>query len=194
MAEAPIIAVSDKANLQRVCRLEDPGLFDAQGRTVSPKKRKLVAQFTRGGAPDWVLQAAQERFDFRGRGADEPISLMVGVFDSAAAAKAHKWSEEEHDAVVRELRDTANPYWIIVEQPKVPAPWKSYDKLTVQGQRTSEKVAAKNLELAAETGATVEDMIAYERQNRNDAKILALYEQALEEQRAGEPAEELVEA
>lgn len=194
MAEAPIIAVSDKANLQRVCRLEDPGLFDAQGRTVSPKKRKLVAQFTRGGAPDWVLQAAQERFDFRGRGDGEPISMMVGVFDSAAAAKAHKWTEEEHDAVVRELRDTSNPYWVIVEQPKVPAPWPTYDKLSVQGQRTSEKVAAKNLELAAEIGVSVADMVAYERQNRNDAKIIALYEQALEEQQAAQPDEELVEA
>ena len=58
--EPPVIAVSNKPNLQVLCRPEDPGLFDAQGRTVSPKKRKIVGQFVRGGIPDWVIARAQE--------------------------------------------------------------------------------------------------------------------------------------
>lgn len=194
MAEAPIIAVSDKSNLQRVCRLEDPGLFDPQGRRVSPRQRKLVAQFVRGGAPPWIVEQARERFDFRGRGDGEPIEMMIGVFDSAMAAKQHRWSEDEHDAVVREIRDTVNPYWFIAEQPQVPAPWPTYDALTVQGRRTAEAVAAENVETAAKIGVPLGDLVAYEAQNRNDERILAAYRAALEVVAASEPAEELIEA
>ena len=190
--EAPIIALSAKPQLQRVVVTETPGLYDTQGRLVSPKKRKLVAQFVRGGAPAWAVEAAKERFDFRGRGEGEPIEMMIGVFDSAQAARAHKWTEEEHDAVVVELRDTPNPYWFIAEQPKVPAPWPTYDKLQIQGTRTWEKVAARNLETAEETGIPVDSLIAYERQNRNDARILAAYEAAIVVEVV--TAEDLVEA
>lgn len=194
MAEAPIIAVSDKAQFQRVCRVEEPALHDTSGRVVKPKVRKLVAQFQRGGAPDWVIEQASQRFDFKGRGDGEPLAMLIGVFDSALARDAHKWTEEEHDAVVREIRDTQNPYWFVAEQPKLPAPWPTYDRVTVQGRRTSEQVAEKNIATATDIGVSLDDLIAYERQNRNDAKVIAAYEQALEEQRANEPAEELVEA
>lgn len=192
MAEAPIIAVSDKAALQVVCKLEEPALHDTAGRVVKKSERKLVAQFTRGGAPDWVIDEATKRFDFRGRGDGEPLAMLIGVFDSDLARRVHKWTDEEHDTVVRHLQ-TQNPYWFIAEQPKVEAPWATYDKLTVQGQRTPEKVAAKNLELAAETGTPVELLIAYERQNRNDERILAAYQDAAAAESVSEPGE-LVEA
>jgi len=132
-----------------------------------------------GGAPDWVVGEAEKRFDFKGRGDGEPTQMMIGVFDSAQTAAAYKWSEEEHDAVVRHLRDTPNPYWFVAEQPKVPAPWPTYDNLVVQGQRTWEKVAAKNLETAADTGIPLESLVAYEKQNRNDDRILAAYDAAI---------------
>lgn len=188
--EPPIIAVSDKANLQVVCRLEEP-ITDTKGTFVGKRKR-LVAQFTRGGAPAWILEEASKRFDFRGRADGEPIAMMVGVFDSAQMAKQYRWSEDEHDAVVRHLRDTANPYWFIAEEPRVPAPWPTYDKLQIAGTRTWEKVAARNLETAEETGIPVDSLVAYERQNRNDPRILEVYAAAV----AGAPAEEeeLVEA
>ena len=189
--EPPIICVSDKSNLQVVCRLEEP-VTDTQGTFVGKKKR-LVAQFTRGGAPAWIIEEASKRFDFKGRGDGEPISLMIGVFDSAQTAKQYRWSEEEHDAVVRHLRDTPNPYWFIAEEPRVDAPWPTYDKLSIQGNRSWEKVAARNLETAEETGIPVESLIAYERQNRNDTRILEAYGSAVAE---GAPVEieELVEA
>ena len=190
--EPPIIAVSDKSNLQVVCRLEEP-ITDTHGTFVGKKKR-LVAQFTRGGAPAWILEEASKRFDFKGRGDGEPIALMIGVFDSAEMASRYKWTEDEHDAVVRHLRDTPNPYWFIAEEPRVDAPWPTYDRLQIAGTRTWEKVAARNLETAEETGIPVDSLIAYERQNRNDERILQAYEEVarrLEEER---PAEELVEA
>lgn len=194
MAEAPIVAVSDKAHLQVVCKLEEPALHDTSGRVVKRAERRLVAQFVRGGASDWVLRAATERFNFTGRGDGEPLSMMVGVFDSGLAKSQQRWTDDEHDQVVRFLREETNPLWFIVEEPKLEAPWPTYDKLTVQGRRTSEQVAEKNIQTAVEIGVALEDLVAYERQNRNDAKVIAAYERALEEQRAGEPDEELVEA
>lgn len=195
MAEAPIIAVSDKAALQVTCRPEADALHDTAGRMVAPKQRRLVAQFVRGGAPQWVIEKAQERFEFRGRGDGEPVEMLIGVFDSELATAQHRWTEDERDTVIRHLRDTQNPYWFIAEEPRVEAPWPSYDKLVAQGQRTADKVAARNLELAAETGKPVELLIAYERQNRNDQRILAAYQAALEEQAEAAPEPgELVEA
>ena len=190
--EDPIICVSDKSQLQVVCRLEEP-ITDTTGTYVGKRKR-LVAQFQRGGAPDWVVGEAEKRFDFKGRGDGEPTQMMIGVFDSAQTAAAYKWSEEEHDVVVRHLRDTQNPYWFVAEQPKVPAPWPTYDNLVVQGQRTWEKVAAKNIETASDTGISLESLVAYEKQNRNDERILAAYEQAVRAAEEAIPAEELVEA
>lgn len=192
MAEAPIIAVSDKAALQVTCKVENPALHDTSGRVVKEKERRLVAQFVRGGAPDWVIEEATKRFKFGGRGDGESPAMMIGVFDSEIAARQNVWSEEETDSVIRHLRDTQNPKWFIAEQPKVAAPWSSYDALVVQGQRTAEKVAARNVELAAETGTPVELLIAYERQNRNDQRILAAYLEA-QAGTVNEPGE-LVEA
>ena len=188
--EPPIIAVSDKNNLQVVCRLEEP-ITDTHG-TFIGKKKRLVAQFTRGGAPAWVIEEAVKRFSFKGRAEGEPIAMMIGVFDSAQTAKQFRWSDDEHDAVVRHLRETANPYWFIAEEPRVDAPWPTYDKLVAQGQRTAEKVAEKNLEIAESTGIDVEALVAYERQNRNDPRILAAYEAAVRAEPAVE--ETLVEA
>ena len=187
--EDPIIAVSDKSNLQVVCRLEEP-ITDTTGTFVGKRKR-LVAQFARGGAPAWVIEEAQKRFDFRGRAHDEPIQMMIGVFDSAETASRYKWTEDEHDAVVRHLRDTVNPYWFVAEQPRLEAPWPTYDSLVIQGQRTWEKVAAKNIETAEATGIALEQVLAYERQNRNDTRIVQAYESHLE---TAEEGVELVEA
>lgn len=190
--EAPIIAVSDKSNLQVVCRLEE-ALTDTQGTFVGKRKR-LVAQFTRGGAPAWVVDEASKRFDFKGRAQDEPIAMMIGVFDSAETARRYKWTDDEHDAVVCHLRDTPNPYWFIAEQPRVAPPWPTYEALAIQGQRTWEKVAAQNLATAEATGIPLDDLIAYERQNRNDDRILAAYEAALAAQQEDAELEDLVEA
>lgn len=194
MAEAPIVAVSDKAALQVVCKIEVPALHDTAGRQVAKGERKLVAQFVRGGAPDWVIEEAQKRFDFKGRGDGEPVSMLIGVFDSALAKAQQRWTDDEHDAVVRHLRGTQNPYWFIAEEPRVGAPWPTYDKLTVQGRRTSEQVAEKNVETATEIGVPLESLVAYERQNRNDAKVVAAYEAAIAAALAAVPEDELVEA
>lgn len=194
MAEAPIIAVSDKAALQVVCKIEVPALHDTSGRVVAQGERKLVAQFVRGGAPDWVIAKAQQRFDFKGRGDGEPVSMLVGVFDSALAKAQQRWTDDEHDAVVRHLRSVQNPYWFIAEEPRVPAPWPTYDRLTVQGRRTAEQVAEKNVETATEIGVPLESLVAYERQNRNDAKVVAAYEAAIAAALAAIPDDELVEA
>lgn len=189
--ESPIIAVSDKSNLQVVCRLEETKT-DTTGAVVGKKKR-LVAQFQRGGAPTWVIEEAQKRFTFKGRAEGEPLAMMIGVFDSAETAQRYKWSEDEHDAVVRHLRDTANPYWFVAEEPRAPAPWPSYDEVTIQGSRTWEKVAAQHLATAAATGFPLQALIVYERQNRNDDRVLAAYERAERTGGQVELAEELVE-
>ena len=118
------------------------------------------------------------------------VTRMAGVFDSA-------WIEDPDLRAEVEKRLLANDgcgkpdSFILVEKERVPAPWPSYDALTIHGQRKAKHVAEKNLEIAAATGVPVEDVIAYERENRNDPDVIAAYEAA---NVTPEPEEELVRA
>lgn len=134
------------------------------------------------------------RLNFRGLAEGEPVTLRMGTFDSIIAQGQYGWSDEERELVESELDKRQGSQWIRIEAPKLTPPWPKYDDLKVHGQRTFEKVAEKNIETAEAIGASLEDLIAYERQNRNDERIIELYEAALLESKEDEPTEELVEA
>lgn len=118
-------------------------------------------------------------------------SQIAGLFDS-------EWIEDpdlrkQVEEKLEQVQGFGRPdNFIKVEQPRTPAPWESYDRLTVNGRRTAAHVAEKNLEIASMTGVPIEQLVAYERENRNDSKIIEAYEQAATP--ASEPEEELVRA
>jgi hypothetical protein len=175
-----------------VCRLEEP-ITDSKG-TYIGKKKRLTAEFIRGGCPQWAIQEALKRFEFRGRNPDIPIEMMIGVFDSAWARDQFHWSDEEHDAVVRHLR-TNSQYWFIAEQPKIGAPFPSLDKLKPHGRRTAQLSAEQIIDVTEKGGFSLEDVIRYVTQESWDPKVVEILQAALvEQQKTEEDAEELVEA
>lgn len=184
MAEKPIVAVSEKTHLTVLCRPEEP-ILDTKGVMIG-KKRRLYASFTRGAAPGWALDEAIRRFKFNTKPDEIPHAAVVGTFDSALARELNGWTDEEHDAVVRGLRAADGGDFIIVEPPKTPAPWASYDELTIQGKRTWEMVAEKNVQIALDTGVPLENVILYEQQNRNDPRLLEHYRSVQREQEASQ--------
>lgn len=170
-------------------------LASGQPRVIAPG---FTAEFRQGGLLPHEKEVAARELKFRNQTYYKdgtPVDLIprVSLFDTS----------EIHDPKLRERVEKAmlaNPDfgkqdgYMLVEAPKVTAPWASYDELTIHGQRTAEKVAERNIEIARTTGTSLEALIAYERQNRNDARIIAAYEAAQAEAQAEEPASELVEA
>lgn len=164
---------------------------DGQIIATSPR---LFAQFQRGAPPEWAFEKAVNTLNFRGLAEGEPITLRMGTFDSVIAQEQHGWSDDERLLVESELEKRSQDMLIRVEQPKLEAPWATYDNYRPHGQRTPAKVAEKNIQIAADVGVPLEEVIAYEKQNENHSLLIKAYEAAAREALAAEPTEELVEA
>lgn len=181
----------------RIIAIHDTTQPDPDGftRTVKPG---YTVEFKQGLLTPFERQLARERLHFPGGITDRrnvdgtPYDYipLAGVFDT-------EWIDDPglRASIEKFLQNPKNgcgypDNYILVEQPRQPRPWESYDRLTIQGRRTPEMVAEKNLEIASETGTPVEHLIAYERENRNDERLIALYNAAL----ADEPSPELVQA
>lgn len=142
-------------------------------------QRSLEAQFDPRGLTDFEKESALEQLHFHGlpkdRDTDVNVSGMsrMSLFDSEAAQKHFRWTDEEHDLVVQTLResDRLGLDYIEVATPKRPAPWNGYDKLTDPEQI---------VELTIATETSVENVLAYERENENREDVIAALEEVLE--------------
>lgn len=167
-------------------RTVEPGYtVEFKIQALSPLERELAQQLS-------FVGGVRDRRNIDGSPYD-PINT-VSVFDT-------EWIEDEklrrkvEEQMLKSEWGCGNPStYLLVEQPRTEAPWPSYDELTIHGQRNAAKVAETNLQVAAATGVDLEQLIAYERENRNDKRIIEAYEAARAEQEAAEPAEELVQA
>lgn len=158
----------------------------------------FTAEFNPGDTTDWERDLARKHFKFRNiklnqDGSEvDPIN-RVSSFDTASI-KDPSLRKKVEDAMLANADFGQQEGFLLAEKPKLAAPWPSYDELKPHGQLTAEKVAKRNLETAAATGTPLDQVIAYERQERNNEKVLAVYEEALAEQNRPEPDEILVEA
>lgn len=153
-------------------------------------QKPLQAQFDTRGLTDFEKETAASQLSFHGLPKDEesdsdvlPYSRL-SLFDSEAAQKQNRWTDEEHDLVVNTLleSDRLGIDYIAVESPKRPAPWNGYDKLTD---------AEQIVELTLATETPVADVLTYERENENREEVIAALEEILEE---GTPSAVVIDA
>lgn len=153
-------------------------LASGQPRVIAPG---YVCEWTPFDVTDWERDAARRTFTYKGAVMDssgrhlDPIDEehRVSVFDTA------KISDDKLRARVEKalLENSANGRdYVLVEQPKVEAPWPSYDNIVVHGQRKIEHVAAKIAEKVAEDGYDPAEVVAYERQNLNRPEVIEAVE------------------
>ena len=138
------------------------------------------AQFVTGDFTLKEKQIAQERFHFTGLPVDEytqmPVdpSYRIGTFDTSMQG----WDEETRrfaeEALLNNLAH--GPEYILVEVDRAVAPWAGYD--TLAGDKVVEMVKA--------TGSDPEDVITYERENKNRKTVISALEELLD------PADETV--
>lgn len=184
---------------KKLVRKETPVFSQATGEKTTTLPTIWV-NLERGTAPEWAAELAQQRFSFSMRptpgsigGQDISVQRWAVYIDTEAWAKQHGYDDAirlQAEAVLGGAPDLMR-----VEPPRLRAPWPNYDELTVAGRRSAQHVAERNLETAATIGATIGDLIAYERGTANREEIIALYEQALAAaQPQDQPESVLIEA
>jgi len=151
--------------------------------------RRLSAEFERG-IPAWALPTALEKFpkapEMKPDGM--PLERWLCWYDSRFDQALKNLTDEEREIIERKLN--GRPGIVMVEEPKVPAPWPAYDKIKEHGQKRIEHVVAEIVDTVDKLELNPEGVIAYERQNRNRAEVIAALE-ALMEKDEDEP---LIEA
>jgi hypothetical protein len=112
-----------------------------------------------------------------------PPDYRIGAFDSVLAAVDNGWSEEVQRDIERKLSEQAERYPHIIVAPltSVPPPWPRYDAYGGSPTALVRKVI--------DEGHDLEQVLAYERESLQRAKVIELLQAAL----AGEANAELEE-
>lgn len=151
-------------------------ISEAFSRGTRIVEKGLEAQFDQRGLTDFEKETGAKELSFHGlpenkeTGQNVPATSRLSLFDSAKTAKQLRWTPDEEKLVVDTLResDRYGLDYIEVSQPKRPAPWNGYDKLT-----DIEQI----VELTIATETSPADVIAYERENDNREDLITELEQ-----------------
>lgn len=166
----------------------------ANGKEQILTKLLMAEPWTYGDVTEWERIKVMETFgqQFRGLTYDENPLHRLSTFDSLYAQSVHNWTDEEREIVENKIRTGPGNGvdYIVVDTPRVPAPWPAYDNLKVVGKRTVEMVAEKIAETVSELGIDPDRVLAYERENDNRPAVIA----AVENLKKDAPAEELIQA
>lgn len=173
--------------LHIVVRSEVPPVYNTRGQLVSPKKRRVYAQFTRLVAPLWAREhEAAKALKMATRPENMTRDNWLCFYNLEGDVQQNGWDEEEQAAIVERLGTAANVFR--VEKPRIPAPWPAYDKLAAVGRRTVTMVAEKIAETVKELELDPALVVAYERDNQDRPEVIAAVEQlGAEEETEDEP-------
>lgn len=160
-----------------VQRTKSPEWAFAHGVKAQPG---IVADFQQAGRglSPWEIDEAARVFDFTGVSAGEDPINRLSFFDTELHGDAYGWDKATREKAEKRLMsgESFGTDYIVVERPKLVAPWPSYDNLTVHGRRTEQIVAEKVAEIAREGGYDVASVVAYERENANRPKVIEALE------------------
>lgn len=89
-------------------------------------------------------------------------------FDTVEAQEAQGWTDEERELVEQKLLDSTaySKDFVRLPEARVEKPWATFDSTPPE----------KVIEIAVAVGVSFADVLAYEKQNRNDARLVLLLE------------------
>lgn len=161
--------------------------MDQAGTIVEYTDGDLIhAQFETSGLTEWEQIVALENFDFSGLPEGVNPLTRVSVFDSEAYVQRFPKDERagiqaKIDERLTELQEIFPSEFRIVEKPRQPAPWPTYDEATLE----------EILELQMVSGWSPEQIRLYEVENKNRPDVIEAMEK-LEAEAAGTPPEESI--
>lgn len=111
-----------------------------------------------------------------------PLSV-IGVWDSEVAAHSNGWDDDFHDKVCDRLRqlEVNDSHFVIVEEKQAAKPWGSYD------EDTTDEIVEFAIRFKS-----VDEAIAYERQQLGRVEIIAALELSKAPEGAGAQGEDVV--
>lgn len=143
--------------------------MDSTGTIVEYSDNKpVLAQFHRGGLTEWEEIAAIESFDFSALPDGVNPLTRISVFDTEGlVANMQDGPEKETflekvDARLAHLATLFPGEFKIVEKPRSPKPWPTYDENTLE----------EIFELQAATGVDPQDIRLYEVENKNRDEVV----------------------
>lgn len=147
---------------------------DQSGAIVEYQDTKpIIAEFRQMGLLEWEQIAALQHFSFSGLPEGVNPLSTVSCWDSEVVARDLQWTDELHQKVQDRARHLAqmNPASVlVVEKPKVPAPWPSYDAQDVEQILATLKVTQLDPQLCR----------LYEADHQNREDVIALFEALLD--------------
>ncbi len=199
----PLYARKDVTRLRVIAQYRNYEGVTAQPEVTEPTwngQNKILQKGLRAVPFRWMDVTEWERREafnawpnMRGLTEGENIVERLSCFDSRFAQELHGWTDEEREIVEEALRNGPGhgSDYIIVEQPKAPAPYRLYDQhRKIAGRRTLEHVLSDIKGAFDTAGFDVGTALMYERENLNDPKVIEF----LNGLTVQEPDEELVEA
>lgn len=128
--------------------------------------KSVHAKFNHGGLMDWEVEAGLEAFAGGMTGLPEgvPPQTRFSVFDTERAQREQRWTDEEREAYEqRLLGDSMHGIdFIHVPEPRLEAPWPTFDSFSVQDA----------LERLVELGFDLEYAYRYEHENQARPEML----------------------
>lgn len=122
----------------------------------------LKAEFQQGGVSPWEAELAIKTLLFKGMYEGEDPTERLSWFDTETAQLHYGWTDDEREFAEKRLLEIEDNF-MLVEQPKVPAPWHNYDTIT-----DPKRIVA----LIEDTGTSASEVLAYERENKNRIAVI----------------------
>lgn len=161
-----------------VCSNEEPALHDTNGRLVKPGKRRTYAKFSRGTAPEFARVVGLRTFELRKMPEGVAPEQWLAYYDSVEAQAQHNWTDQERKAIEERLQSIDGV--ILVEKPRLPAPWPKYDEIVASKEGLSSKeVVDKIVGTIESIGCDPAVVIAYEQQRDKPRKSVISAVEAL---------------
>lgn len=135
----------------------------------------LIAIFQQGGATPREVEVALARFRFKGLAEGENPARRISVYDTDEQARFHGWPDELKEKVEAVLDAGQSADYFKVEKERAVRPWPAYD----------DAVAEAVVETAQVIGVPLEQVLAYETENKNRKTVVRQIEDALAEQADG---------
>ena len=132
-------------------------------------REAILAQFMQSGVTANEREQVRARFKFGGLAEGEDPMRRVSIYDTDEQAELHGWDAETKAEVEQNLLEGQNEWYFKLEELKSERPWPTYDSQTPK----------QILDTLAVTGADVESVIAYERENKNRSTLVAELEAKL---------------
>lgn len=161
----------------------------ANGKEQILQKSLIAKPWRWGDITEWERKQAVDHFgeNIRGLTMGENPVHRLSCFDSQWAQEVNGWTDDERVIVETAVRNGPGhgPDYVVIETPRVPAPWPTYPSLTGKG------VVERIVETIKTIGVDVDHVLAFERENMNRHSVI----EALEALKNAAPeSDELVEA